>query len=233
MHSIITFILMLASMAALDMTVKGTVLRLSLKALTSLFFVLTGILAMRERKSGSSYAKLILTGLILGFVGDVLLEYTNMAGPIYFVIGLVSFALGHAFYLIAFFKRTSFRWYSIIPVLIVVPTVLVAVPVTGAFQFDPPALFYAVIAYGIILTFMVGMSFCFTAFKEHPAFVRLTIIGAVLFAISDIILLFILFFKPALALPASSKEIVILTVCNLLTYYLGQGLIALSLRKEP
>ncbi|MBQ9537691.1 MAG: lysoplasmalogenase [Treponema sp.] len=232
MKSIITFILMLVSMAALDMT-SDLVLRVFFKALTSVLFVLTGIFAMRERNSGTSYAKLILTGLILGFAGDVLLELANLKGDLYFVIGLVTFALGHVFYLIAFFKKSPFQWFNLIPTFIVIPAVLIAVPVTKAFEFNPPALYYAVLAYGVILTFMVGKSFSYTAFKGSTAFVRLTIIVAILFAISDIILLFILFFKPVLVLDRENCTKIVLTVFNLLTYYIGQGLIALSLRKEP
>ena len=232
MKSLVTFVLMLVSMGALDLT-DDLLLRVVFKALTSILFVLTGLFAIGERKSGSGYARLILTGLVFGFAGDVLLELANLKGDLYFVIGLVTFALGHVFYLIAFFRKSRFQWFNLIPTCIVIPAVLIAVPVTGAFEFTPPALFYAVIAYGVILTFMVGKSFSFTAYKDNPAFVRLTVTGAILFAVSDIILLFILFFRPVLVLPREDTVKQVLTVCNLLTYYLGQGLIALSLRKEP
>ena len=231
MKSIVTFVLMLVSMLALDCT-GDLVMRVVFKALTSVLFVLTGILATGERKSGSAYARLVLVGLALGCAGDILLELSNLEGELYFVLGLSTFALGHVFYLIAFFRKTRFQWFNVIPTLIVIPAVLIAVPATGAFQFDPPALFYAVIVYGVILTFMVGKSFSFTAFKDDRAFARLTITGALLFAVSDIILLFILFFKPVLAMDRDDTVKLALTVFNLLTYYVGQGFIALSLRME-
>ncbi len=236
MKSIICFVAMLVSMLALDMT-GDMVLKVYMKALTSILFVLTGICALRERAHErgfcTGYAKLILLGLIFGCVGDVILELADLKGTLYFVTGLVIFALGHVFYLIAFFAKSPFRWFNLLPTLLVIPAVLIAVPLTGAFEFNPDVLFYAVIVYGCILTFMVGKSLSFIEFKEHPAFVRMTIVGTILFAISDFTLLFLLFFKPIISLPQDALMRYILRVFFLLTYYLGQGLIALSLRKEP
>ncbi|MCR5622163.1 MAG: lysoplasmalogenase [Treponema sp.] len=233
MKTIITFILMLVSMALLDMSTDVWTCVL-LKAFASFFFVLTGFFALRERKSGSSYSKIILTGLVFGMIGDVFMDLSNLpdGGP-YFIIGLVTFALGHVFYLIAFFKKSRFHWFNLIPTIIAVPAVLFLVPATGVFEFNPQLLFYAVIVYVFVLSFMMGKSFSFTEFKENPSFVRLTIIGAVLFAISDVILFFTLFFTPLSRLPKHGTTQFIFHVLNLLTYYVGQGLIALSLKKEP
>ncbi|MBP5465130.1 MAG: lysoplasmalogenase [Treponema sp.] len=243
MKSIITFVLMLLSMVVLDLTGEmpvqlcGLSLRVYAKTITSILFVLTGIFAMRERRGGvkgGPYARLVLTGLLFGLIGDVFMALNkDFGGFLYVSVGLVTFALGHVFYLIAFSRKSRFHWFNLIPLLIIIPAILIAVSLTGKFKFSPPALFYAVIAYGVILSCMVGRSLSFTDFREHPAFVRLTIIGTILFATSDLILLFIMFYTPVASLPSNTPVRVTLSVFNLLTYYVGQGLIALSLKEEP
>ena len=243
MKSIITFVLMLLSMMVLDLTGEmpvqlcGLSLRVYAKTITSILFVLTGIFAMRERRGGvkgGPYARLVLTGLLFGLIGDVFMALNkDFGGFLYVSVGLVTFALGHVFYLIAFSRKSRFHWFNLSPLLIIIPAILIAVSLTGKFKFSPPALFYAVIAYGVILSCMVGRSLSFTDFKEHPAFVRLTIIGTILFATSDLILLFIMFYTPVASLPSNTPVRVTLSVFNLLTYYVGQGLIALSLKEEP
>ena len=243
MKSAITFVLMLLSMVGLDVVGEmpvylcGLSLRVYVKTITSFLFVLTGVFAMKERREGvkaGPYAKLILTGLIFGFIGDIFMALNkDFGGFLYVSIGLVTFALGHVFYLIAFIKKSRFRWYNLIPLFVIIPAILLAVMQTGKFKFNPPALFYAVISYGVILSLMVGKSLSFTCFKETPSFIRLTIIGTVLFATSDLILLFIMFFGPVASLPSDTPVRVTLSVINLLTYYVGQGFLALSLKKEP
>ncbi len=238
MKSIVCFVAMLVSMLALDLSLTqgDLMIQVYLKGLSSIFFVLTGIFALAERpkKEGRSpsYAVLILLGLVFGCIGDINMQLADIKGDLCFIIGLVTFALGHVFYLIAFFKKSHFHFYNLIPTLIVIPLFLIAIPLSGAFEFNPDFLFYAVIGYGVLMTFMVGKSLSFTEFKGHPAFVRMTTVGAVLFAVSDVILLFILFFKPVIALGQFDPLRLALRFAGLLTYYPGQGLIALSLKKE-
>ncbi len=235
MKSIICFVAMLVTMMTLSLSLLtgNLVLQVYLKALASILFVCAGLFAARERRSGSSYVRFILLGLIFGCVGDISMQISDIKGELYFIIGLVTFALGHVFYLVAFFKKSSFRWYNLILTLLVIPAAIVGIPLSQAFEFNPGFLFFAVIAYGVIMTFMVGKSLSFVEFKGHPRFVQMTIIGAILFGISDIILLFILFFKPVSSLAQFDPFLLMLRMVGLVTYYVGQGLIALSLKKEP
>lgn len=243
MKSIITFVLMLIAMLVLDLTGEmpvqlcGLSLRVYAKTITSVLFVLTGMIALRERRGGvkgGPYAPLVLCGLLSGLIGDVFMALNKeFGGFLYISVGLVTFALGHVFYLIAFSRKSRFRWFNLLPLFVIVPAILIAVPVTGKFTFRLPALFYAVIAYGVILSCMTGRSLSFSGFREHPAFVRLTIVGTILFAASDLILLFIMFYTPVASLASNTPVRITLSVFNLLTYYVGQGLIALSLKEEP
>ena len=92
MKSLVTFVLMLVSMGALDLT-GDLLLRVVFKALTSILFVLTGLFAIGERKSGSGYARLILTGLVFGFAGDVLLELANLKGDLLSLMCAICYAI--------------------------------------------------------------------------------------------------------------------------------------------
>ncbi len=72
----------------------------------------------------------------------------------------------------------------------------------------------------MIISFMVSKSISLlTLFNLNSKGISLIFIGAMLFFISDIILSFIYFYKK----PAKP-----LVALNLITYYIGQGLIALS-----
>ncbi|MCR5763283.1 MAG: lysoplasmalogenase [Treponema sp.] len=229
MIKIISFCLMTVSLAVLNIVSffeMSQVLRVSIKTTTSIMFVITGFLAARSSKdSFSTYTKLILTGLILGMLGDILLalQYISIG---FFVAGLISFALGHIFYVISFsLKSQKMDIITFLPMIIVLPLFLLLVCISK--QFDFQGLFPCILIYGIILTFMEGKSLNLLKYTEKAKkFVILTITGTSLFAISDIILLFILFMN----LQSSLKNV--LGIFNLVTYYIGQGLIALSLTYE-
>ena len=226
MSSIFSFLYLVLSTCTLNIvscTIGPSLARVAVKTLTSILFLGTGIIATKESgNKASPYAKLMITGLILGLGGDVFLGLDYIT-PLCFVIGLILFALGHVFYLIAFFRITKFNWYNLIPTLIVMPTFFLLKSIPGLLAFN--GLFLAVAIYGFILTFMVGKSLSLQSWdKNKSRFVKLTITGSILFAVSDIILLFILF------MPAAKSLANPLTVLNLSTYYMGQGLLALSLR---
>ena len=226
---IITFCLMIVSLAALN-TVGclelSPVIRVLVKTLTSIMFLLTGFASARKGKEKlSAYKKLVLTGLFLGLAGDVLLGL-NFISTAFFVAGLIAFALGHVFYVIAFTRKSpKLEVINFIPMLIIMPSFFLLVFITKKFEFE--GLFPCIVFYGLLLTFMQGKAFSLLKFKDKATtFVRLTLAGVTLFAISDIILLFILFMQ----IPLDVKKV--LEVFNLVTYYVGQGFIALSLTSE-
>lgn len=72
------------------------------KALASLSFVILGVLAFRQH-SGITAAVCFMAGLILGAIGDVLLNVCHLANEsqIIFLAGGLAFFAGHIFYLIA------------------------------------------------------------------------------------------------------------------------------------
>ncbi|MBR1912881.1 MAG: hypothetical protein IJ828_11080, partial [Treponema sp.] len=189
-------------------------------------FVATGVAAARiEKGSLSVYKKLVLSGLVLGMIGDILLELQFISIG-FFVAGLISFAAGHIFYVVAFsLKAPRLEIVNFIPMAIVMPAFFLLVFLSNLFDFQ--GLFPCIVFYGIVLTFMMGKALSLSQYaKKAKLFVCLTITGVTLFAISDIILLFILFMNVQPMLKN------MLTLFNLLTYYIGQGLLALSLSSE-
>ena len=88
-----------------------------LKGLASLCFVLTG-LWFTIFAGGGKHHLLIAFGLVLGLVGDVLLamrfEYPEKHDQ-YFLIGAISFALGHVLYIAALLGVNGKAWLPAIP----------------------------------------------------------------------------------------------------------------------
>lgn len=78
---------------------------LAMKMSCSTVFVLTALLAMFAAGNFSSYAFLILGGLVFSWIGDYILH--SDTNEKHFIIGLFSFLLGHICYIIAFFKAQN------------------------------------------------------------------------------------------------------------------------------
>ncbi len=82
---------------------------LLLKMTCSTFFVFTGFLIAWGSQNKGTYAKLMLVGLVLGWLGDFFLHVKNT--EVYFIFGLASFLLGHIFYISAF-SHVSRKFYD-------------------------------------------------------------------------------------------------------------------------
>lgn len=70
------------------------------------------LLVMREHTEAPFRAKMVAAGLVFGSVGDFVLSYP---GKDLFMAGLVSFALGHVLYIIAYSWRASARLGRALP----------------------------------------------------------------------------------------------------------------------
>lgn len=92
----------------------------------------------------------------------------------------------------------------------------------AAFEYE--GLQLVVIGYTLLISFMVSKSISLHCYyKGNEKAIVMTILGAVMFLVSDIILLFSLF---------SKFNYTELTYVNLFFYYIGQGVLALSLRQK-
>lgn len=186
-----------------------------LKGLASLCFVLLGILC----SPGTHTAKLIVAGLVLGCIADVLLNLRFVLkekGQLVFLVGILVFLAGHVLYLAAVLPMAK-SWLVCV-VLGVVLTALLMVwifkQITAKKAFKIFGVFYIG---AIVLLNCVTVSNLITS---PSAFTGIFAAGALLFLISDIVLILNTF---------GSESRFSLRVTNLSLYYIGQILIAVSL----
>ena len=185
-----------------------------LKGLASLCFVLVGVMA----GNGGQLAKLIVTGLLLGCVADVLLNLRWVfpkKGQLIFLVGILVFLGGHVVYLAAVLPMAD-NWAVCVVVGVVLTALLmkwIFSKITAKKAFKIFGVFYLG---AIMLLNSVAVSNLMTA---PSAFTGLFAAGALLFLISDIVLILNTF---------GPKSKFSLRVTNLSLYYIGQLLIAWS-----
>ena len=186
-----------------------------LKGLASLCFVLVGVMA----GNGGQLAKLIVTGLLLGCVADVLLNLRWVfpkKGQLIFLVGILVFIGGHVVYIAAVLPMAD-NWAVCVVVGVVLTALLmkwIFSKITAKKAFKIFGVFYLG---AIMLLNCVAVSNLMTA---PSAFTGLFAAGALLFLISDIVLILNTF---------GQKSKFSLRVTNLSLYYIGQLLIAWSM----
>lgn len=189
-----------------------------LKGLASLCFVILGTI----NSNGSTIENLIVTGLIFGFVADILLNLRHVfkeKGKLVFLIGILVFLIGHIIYLIAVIPLNKNILLCV--VLGVVITALLMKWIFTKIEAEKAFKIFGIVYIGaIVLLNVVAISNMLTGTILDPAFTRIFALGAVLFLISDIVLIFNTF---------GSKSRQSMRITNISLYYIGQILISLSL----
>lgn len=189
-----------------------------LKGSASIVFVIIGAIAFAAA-SNTQFAKLVFIGLILGAVGDILLNLRfvfEKNGQKIFLMGIAAFLAGHILYLAALVPQSESLWLCIIIGAVVAAAIL-------AYIFKTMEVKTAFKVFGI---FYIGAVVIMTAIAIGNLIVNpgastwLYAIGAVLFTVSDIVLIFNTF---------GSEQKFSLRITNLSLYYVGQLLIACSL----
>ncbi len=122
-------------------------LRLMNKAFLSLVFIYA---ALAQTPQSTGYFHAIMAGLVFCLFGDVLLALTS---PQAFKLGLVSFLLGHVFYIAAFSAITPYTAWSAPAVILVF-----AVSTYVYWRFRPHLgdMKYPVLAYIVVITVMLS-----------------------------------------------------------------------------
>ena len=187
-----------------------------LKGLASLCFVILGLLT----SPGTPMAKLIVTGLILGCVADVMLNLRwvfKEKGQMIFLVGILIFLSGHIFYLAAILPMCKSKLLCILigAVLTAILMMWIFKQITAKKAFKIFGVFY-IGAIMILNCVAIG-----NLISAPSTFTGIFAAGAVLFLISDIVLILNTF---------GPKSKFSLRVTNLSLYYVGQLLIALSLK---
>lgn len=186
-----------------------------LKGLASLCFVIFGFM----NSPGGSAAAKIIAGLILGCIADVLLNMRYVVkekGKIVFLIGILVFLCGHIAYLLAVFPMTSAKLICILAAAVLTAVIMkwIFTKITAEKAFKIFGIFYI----GAIV--FLNCSALFNLIASPSSFTMIFFLGALLFLISDIVLILNTF---------GSETRFSLRVANLSLYYIGQILIALSL----
>ena len=155
-----------------------------LKGVTSMWFVILGLLnliyAVRMKTVKLSYPVLMMSGLFLGMCADVLLGVEFMAG-------IVSFALGHVMYLIAFFCLEKARRKDLMFILPLIVLSIFAVAGTPFIRIEDPVLKKMLIGYAVIIACMLGKA-ASNALAEKSISRKLIFLGSTMFWFSDLIL---------------------------------------------
>ena len=177
-----------------------------LKGFASVFFVILGIYCFS--KNPSSSGKLIVIGLALGMIGDVLLNKV-------FALGILAFLSGHILYIVALFGRGANPLTALI--LTAVISVLGIPPLMKRITAPSKGLKIFGYVYLVIVIAMFSAAASLLIRNGSSPFNIVFVVGALLFMVSDFIMIYYSF----------GKKIPPLRAINLSTYYLGQLLIAL------
>ena len=214
-YLLVPLCLCLAAVFLLQESKKRYVPAVVLKGLASACFVILGFLL----SGGSPMAKLITAGLLLGCIADVLLNLRMVfpkKGQLIFLVGIVVFLSGHILYLIAILKGAAPLW-----ICVIIGVVLTALLMKWIF--DRITAKKAFKIFGIVYIGAIMLLNCVAIgnlIVSPSAFTAVFAAGAVLFLLSDIVLILNTFGK-------ETQQG--LRVMNISLYYLGQLLIALSL----
>ena len=186
-----------------------------LKGLASLCFVAIGLIC----SPGTHVASMIVTGLIIGSIADVLLNLRMVfkeKGQLIFLVGIVVFLTGHIMYLAAVIPLCTNKLVCIIIGLVL--TALLMVWIFQRITAKPAFKIFGVVYIGAIM--LLNCVAIGNVVAAQSPFNIVFAIGAVLFLVSDIVLILNTFgseFKQSLR------------NTNISLYYAGQLLIAFSL----
>ena len=160
---------------------------------------------------------LMLPGFLFCFAGDVgLALYDQKPSNVKFLIGLSLFLLGHVLFLLSLYRFTEFSWLDFIfPALMTG----VAFGLTKLKKMNVQKMGPCILVYAFFVSMFCGKGVQTAALWYSQQGLWLGT-GAVLFLLSDLILLFVFFYRP---FRPSGK------FWNLLTYYGGMMCLALSL----
>ena len=186
-----------------------------LKGLASLCFVAIGLIC----SPGTHVASMIVTGLIIGSIADVLLNLRMVfkeKGQLIFLIGILVFLTGHIMYLAAVIPLCTNKLVCIIIGLVL--TALLMVWIFQRITAKPAFKIFGVVYIGAIM--LLNCVAIGNVIGSRSPFSIVFAIGAVLFLVSDIVLILNTF---------GSEFRQSLRNTNISLYYAGQLLIAFSL----
>lgn len=187
------------------------------KTLNSIGYIIVSIYGYFY-SGNAAFFLTMLPAFLFCLLGDFFLSLPSTdENGLGFYAGLISFALGHILFLAAFVKLTPVVWFELI---IPIGMVLIFYFITRSPNFEMGNMTTPVLVYGflVVWTFIRSVMIVFD-FGITGRTLSLCL-GSLLFMVSDIIILFIYFYK---------IEYKWLIFANLSIYYLGMFLLAASI----
>lgn len=190
-----------------------------LKACASMCFVLIAFFSYKKSSKDSIFFKNIFSGLLFCLFGDILITLSYI--PAFFLSGIACFFICHLLFINGFCKKVPFNGKDILLFLIIYIPFTLFITFNESFSFK--GYYFLILLYSMVVILMLSKSFSLISLKNHHKFATYSIvISAIMFSLSDFMLLFILF---------SPHSLTILKLLNLFTYYIGQGILSLSFSK--
>lgn len=190
------------------------------KGLASAFFVITGITTYGIVHT--TFVLLFCLGLIMGFCGDIVLDYKYCCkkenSNNFLLIGFASFATGHLCYTCALNLKNTEWYFWAIPILVAIITEIAVLILEKPMELNYENEKLVVLVYSGILTLPLTTSIC-NFIKEPNVVNALFIIAFASFLASDFILSGIYFGNKN-----NKKNI---AACHIL-YYAAQYLIVIA-----
>jgi uncharacterized membrane protein YhhN len=200
---------------------KKPVAAVILKGAASALFVLLGFVCM-SASADARFALLVVIGLVFGATGDVLLNLRALAGNAgqkVFMAGIAAFLTGHLLYITALISRGADALWIGVPVCAALSVTLLPFFILRRIEVTGKLKTFGIV-YVALVFLMAGCAAGLLILKPFNGGHLLFAIGAALFALSDVILIFHLLGR---------KKHKAFRALNLSAYYIGQILIALSL----
>ncbi len=203
---------------------------LTAKMVCATMFVSVGFLSSIIAENTSAFATTMLLGLLFGWVGDFFLHSERNS---FFVIGFISFLVGHVVYIKAYLDALStFENYN--PFNIIEMGVIISLGLLGILshkrlkiEFSMKALKFAVFVYTIVLITMfvkatsLGVNYMLSGGKYGIGALAVLSLGSLLFVMSDATIGVLMF--------GGQKKNRPLKIFNIVTYFAGQMLLATSI----
>lgn len=204
------------------------------KMICATMFVAIGFLCYRYSGNTSEFAKHMLIGLCLGWVGDVFL-HIKPAKEFFFGIGFCFFFSSHILYLIAFSKAanqyfTKSNYITIISIILIAVVILCSALYTKFKKKMKMNLLTAPLCFGyaLVLVPMMVNAFMFSVQYIAAGYPNAILggicltLGGISFYLSDFTIAFLTFNKP-------DKGNIPLKNFNIGTYFFAQTMLALSI----
>ena len=157
---------------------------LAIKAITSIFFVILGLVNLTYvilSKQAFKFPMIMSIGLFFAMLGDILLN-------IEFIIGAILFAIAHIWYFIAYNFVQKFKPSDLIYGIAIFIPAVIFITFMPFLDFGSLVMQIIVIGYALIISFMVGKSIA-NLVQQPTCQNILIVLGSLLFFFSDLMLL--------------------------------------------